>query len=149
MDIRIFTLPFDKIIETFDDQIVKSFLLTKKVIDIKSDFFKSDGHIYWTVLVIYDTIMPEEKRDESLSEADQQLMMKLKEWRKEKALSAGFPVYLICNNAQIKEIVQKKPKTFEGLKSVKGFGKSKLEKYGREILQVIKSFQPEKAIIDK
>jgi superfamily II DNA helicase RecQ len=137
MDIRIFTLPFDKNIESFDDQVIKSFLLTKKVLDIKSDFFKSDNNIYWTVSVIYETIMPEEKKDESLDEADQHLMMKLKEWRKEKALSAGFPVYLICNNFQLNEIVKKKPKTLEGIKSVKGFGKSKLEKYGREILQVL------------
>ncbi len=55
----------------------------------------------------------------------------------------GFPVYLIATNRQLTEIVIKRPNTLEGLKMIEGMGEKKVKKYGREILNIIKSEEKE------
>ena len=75
-----------------------------------------------------------------LNEAETLLFEKLRVWRKEKAEQKGFPVYVICNNSQLKALVKDAPKTMEALKNIDGFGKKKLGDYGEEVIGIIKAF---------
>lgn len=61
----------------------------------------------------------------------------LRAWRTEKARAEGVPPYLVATNAELEAIATRKPKTLEDLAGVKGFGKLKLEKYGRDVLEVL------------
>jgi superfamily II DNA helicase RecQ len=46
--------------------------------------------------------------------------------------------YLVINKSIINEIIDKKPKRIEDLANIKGFGPKKVERYGLEILKIIK-----------
>ncbi|MBS0619114.1 MAG: HRDC domain-containing protein, partial [Spirochaetes bacterium] len=60
--------------------------------------------------------------------------------RKGKADEKGFPVYVVCNNAQLRDIALTKPATKEDLKKVKGFGQKKIEDYGDDVLNITRAF---------
>ena len=45
--------------------------------------------------------------------------------------------YFIYSNVQLEEITDKKPKTVDELKSIKGFGDVKCKKYGEDIIEIV------------
>lgn len=65
------------------------------------------------------------------------LVRRLKEFRKEQSRKEGIKAYYIFNDAQMMDLIQKNPATREELLKVSGFGKVKIEKYGDEILSVL------------
>lgn len=145
MLLRIFTLPFDPVVESFPDEIVTEFCLNKRVHKLESQFFQQEGKAYWSVSVHYDIVAKgEDKTRALLDENEKVLYERLREWRKETAHADGIPVYLISNNKQFVEIIQRKVKTLEGLKAIKGFGRKKIENYGRRILALLNAYYDEK-----
>ena len=46
--------------------------------------------------------------------------------------------YFIYSNAQLEEIANKKPTTVDELKDIKGFGDVKCEKYGGDIIGIVR-----------
>ncbi len=140
MAIKIITLPFNEEKEMFLEEAIDNFCLNKKIIKLKEEFFVQSGKAYWTIFVEYETILPKIKEETNLSEAEKILFEKLRVWRREKAEENGIPVYLISTNEQLKEIIRKRPKTFEEIKRINGFGKKKIEKYGKELIEIITNF---------
>jgi superfamily II DNA helicase RecQ len=144
MQIKIMTLPFDGKTEGFDDELVAQFCQNKQVHRIESHFFRQEGQAYWSVAIHYDTVLlkkTEKVRD--LDEAQQLLFQRLREWRREQGAKAGIPVYLIATNAQLVAMIKLPVKTLESYKLVKGFGKQRIEKYGRTIINMVKAFYEE------
>lgn len=66
------------------------------------------------------------------------LFNKLKLWRKDKANSQRIKPYIIFSDSTLMEIANKVPKTKEELLSIRGMGEKKYEKYGEEILGLMK-----------
>ena len=60
--------------------------------------------------------------------------------RRETAEKEGIPPFVIANNSHVSEIVRKEIKTLDALKQINGFGKKKVEKYGQDIIGIIKAF---------
>ena len=87
-----------------------------------------------------DTIIEDETKITKL-EADisEEIKSRLKAWRLAKSKSEGIKPYYIFNDAQMIELIKKNPQTKEELVEVSGFGKVKAEKYGDEILNILKS----------
>ena len=144
MDLRIFTLPFDPILEGFPDELVAEFCLNKKVHKLESQFFQQEGRAYWSVAIHYEALAKGEDKTRDLDEYQKLLYERLREWRKETAHKDGIPVYLIATNQQLVEMIRRKVQTIEAMKGVKGFGKGKIERYGRQLLARIKAFYEEK-----
>ena len=69
--------------------------------------------------------------DDSLKEA-------LKAYRLEKSREEGMKAYYVFKDETIDEIVAKRPATIEALFDIKGLGEKKIEKYGKDILEIIK-----------
>ena len=69
---------------------------------------------------------------------DNELLQKLKEWRKEKAETEGIPVFRVFSNAVLEAIAQFKPIDKETLFLIKGIRDRKYDKYGKDILALIK-----------
>jgi superfamily II DNA helicase RecQ len=75
------------------------------------------------------------------------LFSELKSWRlrkareRERAIGRRFPAYCIFKNRSLKELSIKKPLTKKELFKIYGFGNSKVEFYGDEILEIIKKMQ--------
>lgn len=66
------------------------------------------------------------------------LYQALKAFRYEKSKEEGIKAYYIFTNAQMENIIEVKPENIDDLKSISGFGDKKCEKYGQEILEIIK-----------
>ena len=77
-------------------------------------------------------VVQEEKND-----AKKEMISKLKSFRLEQSRKENVKPYYIFNDAQMMDLLEKKPKTKEELLNVSGFGSVKVEKYGDMILQIL------------
>ena len=68
-----------------------------------------------------------------------ELAQALVEWRREKYQKDNVPAFMILHQKTLLAISDLAPTTKEELLSVKGFGKSKCEKYSEEILEIIRT----------
>ena len=48
--------------------------------------------------------------------------------------------YYLYTNVQLEEIIKLKPKTLNELANINGFGKVKCEKYGNDIIDIVKKY---------
>ncbi len=62
----------------------------------------------------------------------------LKRWRLETAKAEERPAYVIFHNSTLAEIVRRAPRSREELAAVPGVGPAKLERYGEEVLAVLR-----------
>lgn len=63
----------------------------------------------------------------------------LKAWRAERAKKEGMPAYIVAHDKVLEELARRKPQTTQALLGVKGLGQSKLDKYGSDILAILKT----------
>jgi DNA helicase-2/ATP-dependent DNA helicase PcrA len=61
----------------------------------------------------------------------------LKRWRRERAQADGVPAYVVFHDATLTAIAERRPRTALELRTVAGVGPAKLERYGREVLDVV------------
>jgi superfamily II DNA helicase RecQ len=147
MPVHIITLPFDPETEMFHDEELSRFLLNKRVVTLRPEFFLTNGRPYWSVFVEYETVLSaSDDRIESnnLDEPQRLLLQRLKEWRKEKAAAEGVPVYILATNSQLVDLIKQTPQTLESLRQIHGFGRKKCEKYGADIIGIIHAFYEKK-----
>lgn len=64
---------------------------------------------------------------------------KLKTWRKQKAQALDTPAFIIFSDRTLKDIAVKSPENLDQLRSVYSFDEDKLEKFGAEILSLIRN----------
>lgn len=76
------------------------------------------------------------------------LFEELRLLRKEISQREKVPPYVIFHDSTLKEISETMPMTERGLRNIKGIGESKLQKYGLEILNVIKKYSDEPNAFD-
>ena len=65
----------------------------------------------------------------------------LKSWRKIKAIKENIRPYIIFSDRTLIDISNIKPENKESLMNIRGMGEKKLQKYGEEILELIREFQ--------
>lgn len=141
LQIRIFTLPFDSGTESFPDEIISEFCSNKKVRWLKTEFFQRDGKPFWSVAVHYEVVLPPESGESrGLDDAEKLLYERLRLWRKEEAARHRLPPYMVARNSQLVEMVRQRCQTLESLKGIKGFGKKSIQKYGKQLIEIIKGF---------
>lgn len=68
---------------------------------------------------------------------DEELMKMLKEYRLNVSRRDEIKAYVVFTNKIMEEMINIKPKCIEELKSIKGFGDSRCEKYGKDIIEII------------
>lgn len=138
MQVRIFTFPFDEKQAGFSSLAWDNWADKVGLISHQVHFFQQNGKAYWTILACYQ---PQEKARPDLPKltaAQTAAWHELKNWRKAKAELEGLPGYLIATNKQFEEIVLQGIQTLQALKNIKGYGPKKVEKYGKDILAIIK-----------
>ncbi len=144
MAIRILTLTFDPVTETFDDGLLTDFLRGKQVLRMDRQFFQQNGQSYWTVFVEYSPLLDDQplsgKDAEQLNDNERKLMEELRAWRKETAEQLGLPAYVVATNRQLMDLVKQAPSSRQALGNVRGFGKKKLQQHSEAILRIISSF---------
>lgn len=69
---------------------------------------------------------------------NKELFDKLRKWRKERAYREGVKPYIIFSDATLIEISNNNPDTKEKLLDIRGMGEKKFEKFGDELLTLLK-----------
>lgn len=69
------------------------------------------------------------------------IFKELKAYRLSKSSEEKIKPYFIYNDKQLKELISKMPKDKEELQTVSGFGEIKVNKYGDDILRIIKIYK--------
>ena len=72
-------------------------------------------------------------------EPDDPVYAALKRWRLERATADDLPAYVVFHNATLAEIAGRKPRDLSELGAVPGVGPTKLQRYGDEVLAVVKA----------
>lgn len=153
MRVRVITLKFDPVQEMFDDTHLLEFTGDKEILSVNEHFFVKNGKHYMALVITYlpsetgaavsdrSTARPGKTEDwrRIISEEDLPLFDTMREWRTERAKKEGIPVYVICNNMELARIVKEKPQSLNALRNIRGMGKAKAEKYGKDILEKLHS----------
>jgi DNA helicase II / ATP-dependent DNA helicase PcrA len=65
---------------------------------------------------------------------DEALFERLRTWRAEQAKEASVPAYVVFTDATLTALAELRPTTVEALLAVSGVGRTKLERYGDDVL---------------
>ncbi|MDD4244484.1 MAG: HRDC domain-containing protein [Bacilli bacterium] len=87
------------------------------------------------------TEIKEEKAESEDRIEESRLVKELKKYRYRKSQEENIPPYLIFNNKEMNELCDKLPHTLEELLKVKGFKEEKVEKYGKDIIEIISKYK--------
>ena len=68
---------------------------------------------------------------------DEELFARLKAWRKETADAISKPAFVVFSDATLEAIAESRPTSREALLRVHGVGRTKLDDYGDELLELI------------
>lgn len=74
-----------------------------------------------------------------LDAAAQQHLDQLRDWRAKTAKAQGVPAYVIFHDATLKELVRVCPQTEDELLQITGVGMHKLDKYGDNLIEILRS----------
>lgn len=99
-----------------------------------------------TINLRQDTIRAAKSRPKvkaMVSEEDAPLMSALKAKRRALAEQASVPAYVIFPDRTLVEMAEQRPSTLDDMMRINGIGAKKLERYGREFLDVIAGDTPE------
>lgn len=75
-----------------------------------------------------------------------ELFESLRKWRIEKASAAGVPAYVVMHQKTLFDLMDQLPSSDRELGKVIGFGKKKIEQYGKEVLEIIRDFKISKGM---
>ncbi|MFC0432153.1 ATP-dependent DNA helicase UvrD2 [Kutzneria buriramensis] len=71
------------------------------------------------------------------SDVDEELLERLREWRKAKAGQLRVPPYVVFTDTTLTAIAEQRPLDTSGLVAISGIGPSKLDKYGADVLALV------------
>ncbi len=67
---------------------------------------------------------------------------RLRDWRRERAQADGVPAYVVFNDRTLEDIVARRPRDDVDLLEVWGLGWGKVERYGAELLRLLRESPP-------
>jgi hypothetical protein len=80
------------------------------------------------------------KKDIYTDVANTELYNTLKRWRDMRVEEENVAIYMVANQATLKEIATYLPLTKKDLLQISGFGKAKADKYGDDIIEAVEEF---------
>ncbi|HMI22752.1 MAG TPA: 3'-5' exonuclease, partial [Gaiellaceae bacterium] len=80
-----------------------------------------------------------ETRARRPAEPDDPVYTALKKWRLQRATADDLPAYVVFHNSTLAEIAGRRPRDLSELGTVPGVGPTKLERYGPEVLAVLRA----------
>ena len=75
---------------------------------------------------------------------DEELFKKLRIYRKDVSRKENVKPYIVFSDSVLIEIANTKPKTLDELESINGIGNKKIEKYGKDVLSIVKNSRSDK-----
>jgi ATP-dependent DNA helicase RecQ len=71
--------------------------------------------------------------------ASDPLVAELRAWRTSRAREDGVPAYVVLHDATLDELAARRPRSTGELAAIRGFGPTKLERYGDELLALLEA----------
>ena len=71
-------------------------------------------------------------------EVDGTLLARLKKWRLERSRADKAPAFVILHDSTLEHLCLRKPNSLAELRAIPGIGETKLERYGKEILELLR-----------
>lgn len=151
MLVKVVCLTFDSILGGFNDSELRDFLKDKEILSIRDHFFVKSEVPYLVLVINYFPIRqeidpamaPQGKRDEAwremISDSDTGLFNLLREWRSKRSRQEGVPPYILFTNKQLAQIIKDAPTSLAALERIEGVGKARIEKYGKDVLDIMGS----------
>jgi superfamily II DNA helicase RecQ len=143
MNIKVFNIRLAKEFCQHDQDKMNEFLDEVEVKLTSTNFVTNGNTDFWSAAVFY---MPKNSREvptktkiseEDLSENERNIFNALRQWRNSFAQKLNWSSFRVCHNSHLIAIAKSNPHNLEELENVSGFGKSRTEKYGDEILSVL------------
>jgi superfamily II DNA helicase RecQ len=72
-----------------------------------------------------------------LTDDEEELALRIKQWRLTEAKRQGLPAYMVLNDRTITALAQARPRNPKELEDVSGIGPGKAEKFGAAILELV------------
>ncbi|KJE75464.1 HRDC domain-containing protein [Ferrimicrobium acidiphilum] len=91
-------------------------------------------------LIVDDESDGQSPSDQIPAELDQDLLLRLKTWRRDRARADGVPAYVIAHDITLVEIAMRTPTTNAELRRVKGMGAARVARYGEAILALVANY---------
>ena len=139
MQIQLFTIPV--LCLTDQNEELNKFLRNNKILELEKHLLQLTSGAYWCYHITYTDegkkdFYPKEKIDykETLTDEEFQRFSKLRETRKKIAIEDAVSAFVIFSNAELSEIAKLKSPDVNNIRSVKGVGDKKAEKYGERLL---------------
>ena len=70
---------------------------------------------------------------------DADLAARLRDWRLERSRNDGVPAYVVLTNACLDEVCRRLPSDEDELLEVPGMGPARIERYGRDLLELVRA----------
>lgn len=145
MKTQLFKVRIEAPFLTQDQKELDDFLKNVKIVKSESAFNQQDE--FWSILLFYESKNEEvsenskarkySAENEMLNTDENKLLESLKEWRLLKASEEKLPSYFIASNNELRSVAKMKPQNEKELIQIKGFGKYKIENYGKQILEIV------------
>lgn len=153
MNLKIFQVRLDDQHLQADQEFINQFMQDVTVKKSATQFVPGEPD-YWSIVVYYEEEQSTKKpakqsngatkriaeEEIALTEEEKEIVSALKQWRRDRANAVNQPEYLICHNASIEALARQKPRSLAALSEVKGFGDSKIAKYGEDVISVLNAF---------
>ncbi|ROP38244.1 Rep family ATP-dependent DNA helicase [Saccharothrix texasensis] len=72
------------------------------------------------------------------SDLDEELLAKLRAWRADRARELKVPAYVVFTDATLVAIAEQRPEDVAGLVSISGIGAAKLDRFGDDVLALVR-----------
>ena len=133
---------------------MNKFLRSRRIITVHRELSRTVSGTYWCFCVEYidqepkpatSSSFPQKKGErvdykEILSESDFAIFSKIRDLRKELAIAESIPVYTVCTNEQLAQMVVNQCTTLAAIQQIPGFGEAKVQKYGAKFLELLGTF---------
>lgn len=137
MQVKIFTLPIVGA-ERINDE-MNTFLRSRKILNVEKQFVTVANTCYWSFCVTYleevnstfDKDRPKVDYRQVLDAETFKRFSKLREIRKRIATDDAVPAYAIFTDEELSQVAKIEVLTLASLKTIKGIGEKKVEKYGQ------------------
>ncbi|MBZ0242013.1 MAG: HRDC domain-containing protein [Bacteroidales bacterium] len=141
MQIKLFTVPITDSGSSIEE--VNRFLRANKILEVENQLVSNERGATWCFCVKYLPVASTYQKHEKtktdyktiLSEEKFKVFSELRALRKQIAYKDAVPAYTVCTDQELAEIVQLPVINQATLKTVKGFGDKKVEKYGLAFIE--------------
>ena len=126
---------------------LNNFCSSHRIASVEKHFIEKGDKSCWALCISFleptGTKLSDKKSNidyrDVLNEKDFTVFARLRELRKRLAEEEGLPAYALFTNEQLAQIVQNKINTLSGLKTIKGIGNARIEKYGAQFLSTLQN----------